>query len=165
MKNKKYLTQQANDVILSKGNQGGLMRVMFLPDFKNQSDPATICAGIEVPRGYTVTTRHKFVVLKSKAGSSEQDLALVLGPVATGYMHQSILHAEETRKLGMEISGGGYVTFKGVKDGDKMVWSAVFSESSGDYGVFDPNILLAANRRVITDTMKMHARFVWEGGV
>lgn len=140
------------------------VKIVLFPNIESSTtgDITKLCpANIQIPEGFTLSGgSRKFIILKDE---DDEEMVLAIGPLIGGnfYYHKAILAASKSKFGHLEISGGGNVDFSTYLEKGEVKWSAKFSGSSGDFGVFDPSILAEPIRKRVQELIGMSVRFDW----
>lgn len=143
--------------------------VELYPDLTSseRSLPETLCEQVPfVPDGFVLSGgRRKFIVLEHA-----DELVVAIGPLMDGnmYLHVDILKRAQPNYPNFHISGGGWVEFQtpyfDYRDGNP--WLVTFKEKSGDFGNFDPRLLLPEVTEQIRRGLGCGAvQFEWKGAM
>jgi len=127
-----------------------------------QRDVEDILPVFDESKGDDQSFACKFVTLQDE----NEDLVVVLiGPIMYGfvdgkddsYFHKELLedYINETRST-HKIKGGGYVKYNPKIVEGQLKWVILFHDRSGDFGVFDPRLLIAQNRAVLLQSFQPH---------
>jgi hypothetical protein len=136
--------------------------VVYFPSVTSRDtvELSQLCpADVKIPEGFSLSGgRRKFIILKDK-----DELVLAIGPLMAGnpYYHKSILDVSVFQYGHLAIAGGGMVDFKAHVVKGQVKWAAKFSGASGDFGVFDPGVLVPSVRKVVEESLGMDVSFEW----
>jgi hypothetical protein len=145
------------------------MRVIVIKDFSSEAtvDPSKLASGVECPRMvHRMTMSRKFLVVRNA-----DELIFTVGPwlpVEHRYAHEAVVEwlakyqyipVLKKRKLFEEndspavVLGGGELQFSFFLDRGETCHHIVVTGKSGDYGVYDPVVLMKENRKVLLQAL------------
>ncbi len=121
-----------------------------------KEDLTNLCQrDIQVPKGFSLKGgQRKFIVLIAGDRNKAKVVVAIGEPLNDGYYyHKDILNRSKKDFTEFHISGGGQIDFS--LQGEDTSWTAEFSGSSGDFGVFDQELLKGQIAESIAKAMKM----------